>query len=164
MLRTANLPYGHGMEIIMTKISNPEQHQSSITAKGELRYRETARLLFLGIPWPFTHYELYDNDLVVIRGFLNIHEDDCYMYRISDVELTRSLLQRIVGLSTITCFTSDVTDRTIVMKNIKHGREIKDFLMNAAEQARIRRRTVNMQNVGFGADDIHDLDDLDALN
>ena len=147
----------------MSKIINPEQNTASLKAKGELMYKETARLILFAIPWPFRHYELYENDLVIIRGFLNIKEDDCYMYRISDVDLTRSLFQRIVGLSTVTCFTSDVTDKTIVMKNIKHGREIKDFIMQAAEQARLRRRTVNMQNIGFGQDDIHDLDDLDAM-
>ncbi len=85
------------------------------------------------------------------------------MYKISDVEIKRSILQRMVGLSTIVLFTSDVTDKTIVMKNIKHGREIKDFLLQASESAKLRRRTVNMQNIGFGADDIHDVDDFDNL-
>lgn len=146
----------------MARIMNPEQNTASLKAKGELIYKETGRLLFFAIPWPFRHYELYDNDLVIIRGLLNIHEDDCYMYRITDVDLSRSLIQRIFGLSTVTCFSSDVTDRTIVMKNIKHGREIKDFIMQASEQARLRRRTVNMQNIGFGTEDIHDMDAFDG--
>ncbi len=79
------------------------------------------------------------------------------MYRISDVELTRSFFQRLVGLSTITCFTSDVTGKTIVMKNVKHGHEIKDFIYQESERARIRRRTVNMQDISFGMGDV-DLD------
>ena len=73
-------------------------------------------------------------------------------------------MQRIFGLSTITCFTSDVTDKTIVMKNIKHGREIKDFLLHASEAARLRRKTVSMQNIGFDSDDIHGIDDMDDLH
>lgn len=72
-------------------------------------------------------------------------------------------MQRLAGLSTIVLYTSDVTDKTIVMKNIKHGKEIKDFLLQASEAARIRRRTVSMQNIGFGASDIHDVDDMDEL-
>ena len=70
----------------------------------------------------------------------------------------------MAGLSTIVLYTSDVTDRTIVMKNIKHGKEIKDFLLQASEAARLRRRTVSMQNIGFGAGDIHDVDDMDDLD
>ena len=85
------------------------------------------------------------------------------MYKISDVEITASLLQRMAGLSTIVLYTSDVTDRTIVMKNIKHGREIKDIILQASEAARIKRRTMNMQNIGFGASDIHDADEMDDM-
>ena len=145
----------------MTKIANPEQFEASQESKGELRYRERSRILFLGLPWTFTVYEIRENDFTIIRGFFTVRENDCYMYKISDVEITRTFMQRLVGLSTITLYTSDVTDRTIVMKNIKHGREIKDFLLQASENARIRRRTVSMQNIGFGADDIHDIDDMD---
>ncbi|MBQ7679465.1 MAG: PH domain-containing protein [Butyrivibrio sp.] len=145
----------------MAKQTNTDQQ--GLGGKGELRYKESAHLLFLGLPWPFRRYEFYDNDLVVISGFLNVNENDCYMYRISDVELKRSFLQRLVGLSTVTCYTSDVTDRTIVLKNIRHGRDIKDFVMQAAEASRMRRRSVNMQNIGFGADDIHDVDSSDMV-
>ena len=138
----------------MSKIANAAQNEASITAKGELQYKEYGRLLLFGIPWPFKRFDIYNNVLTIVSGFLNIKEDDCFMYRISDVELTRSLLQRMAGLSTITCFTSDVTDKTIVMKNIKHGREIKDFIYQESERARIRRRTVNMQDIGYNVNDV----------
>ena len=147
----------------MAKILNPEQYQESMSAKGEIRYQETQRLLFFGLPWTFTKYELRDNDLTIIKGFLTVRENDCYMYKISDVEITSTLMQRIGGMSTIILYTSDVTDRTIVMKNIKHGREIKDFILQASESARLRRRTVSMQNIGFGASDVHDIDEMDEI-
>lgn len=147
----------------MAKIANPQQYEESSRSKGELRYSERSRWLLFGLPWTFTKYEIRDNDFTIIKGFFTVRENDCYMYKISDVEITSTLLQRMAGLSTITLFTSDVTDKTIVMKNIRHGKEIKDFLLQASESARIRRRTVNMQNIGFGADDIHDADDMDEL-
>lgn len=144
----------------MSKISNPTQNEASLTAKGDLQYKEYGRLILFGIPWPFKRYEVYDNELTIVSGFLSIKEDDCFMYKITDVELSRSLFQRMAGLSTITLFTSDVTDKTIIMKNIKHGREIKDFINQESERARLRRRTVNMQNIGFNDDVDGDLDDL----
>ena len=142
-------------KLLMAKIANPTQNEASLTAKGTLQYKEYGRLLLFGIPWPFKRYEIYENEMTIISGFLSVKEDDCFMYKISDVELSRSLLQRMAGLSTITLFTSDVTDKTIVMKNIKHGREIKDFINQESERARLRRRTVNMQNIGFN-DDLED--------
>ena len=147
----------------MAKAANPEQYEKSREAKGELRYSERSRWLLFGLPWTFTKYEIRENDFTIIKGFFTVRENDCYMYKISDVEITRSLLQRMAGLSTIVLYTSDVTDKTIVMKNIKHGKEIKDFLLQASEAARIRRRTVSMQNIGFDAADIHDVDDMDEL-
>ncbi len=148
----------------MAKVANPDQYAQSTEAKGTLKYKERSRWLLFGLPWTFTQYEIRDNDFTIIKGFFTVRENDCYMYKISDVEITRSFLQRLAGLSTIVLYTSDVTDRTIVMKNIKHGKEIKDFLLQASESARLRRRTVSMQNIGFGAGDIHDVDDVDDLS
>ncbi|MBQ8029964.1 MAG: PH domain-containing protein [Butyrivibrio sp.] len=148
----------------MAKAANPEQYEKSREAKGELRYSERSRWLLFGLPWTFTKYEIRENDFTIIKGFFTVRENDCYMYKISDVEITGSLLQRMAGLSTIVLYTSDVTDRTIIMKNIRHGKEIKDFLLQASESARLRRRTVSMQNIGFGAGDIHDVDDVDDLS
>ncbi len=147
----------------MAKAANPEQYEESQQAKGELKYKERSRWLLFGLPWTFTRYEIRENDIAVITGFFNLRENDCFMYKVSDVEITRSLAQRMAGLSTIVLYTADVTDRTIVMKNIKHGKEIKDYILQASEKARLRRKTVNMQNIGFGADDIHDADGYDDL-
>ncbi len=147
----------------MAKIANPEQYEESKMSKGDLKYKERQRWLLFGLPWTFTRYEIRENDFTIIKGFFTVRENDCYMYRISDVEITSTLLQRMAGLSTIVLYTSDVTDRTIVMKNIKHGKEIKDFILQASETARLRRKTVSMQNIGFGADDVHDVDEMDSL-
>ncbi len=147
----------------MSRIANPEQFAASEEAKGDLKYSERKRWLLFGLPWTFTKYEIRENDFTIITGFFTMRENDCYMYKISDVEITSTLMQRMAGLSTIVLYTSDVTDRTIIMKNIKHGREIKDFILQASEAARIKRRTVSMQNIGFGASDIHDVDEMDDI-
>lgn len=131
-------------------MANMTQSTPPLTSKGNLVYKESTRLLFFGIPWPFTHFQIYENDLVEIKGLLNLTEDDCYLYKIADVEIRRTLMQRIFGLSTITCFVAaDATGDQIVMKNIKNGPAIKDFLLQQSEACRLRRRTVNTQNLSF---------------
>ena len=123
---------------------------SSGNFKGNLVYTETTRLTFLAIPWPFTHFKIYENDLVIIKGLLNLDEDDCYMYKISDVKYKRSFIQRLFGLGTIVCYVgSDATDDKIIMKNIRHGSEIKDFILAQSERNRLQRRTVNTQNLNY---------------
>ena len=81
----------------MTKIVNQEQFNQSMEAKGKMCYDEKKRLLFFGLPWTFTRYELRENVITILNGFFTVHENDCYMYKISDVEITSSLGQRIFG-------------------------------------------------------------------
>ncbi len=114
-------------------------------------FRERKRLLFLGLPWTFTVYHVREDMITIDRGFLNKSEDDCYMYKVTDVRLNTSLLERILKLGTVTCFTGDVTDSNLVFKHIRNAKAIKDYILQKADSERIRRRTVNMQNINFGA-------------
>ena len=111
-------------------------------------FKERKRLLFLGLPWTFTKYTVTPSFITVESGLLSTTEDDCYMYRVIDVRLNVSFLQRLFGIGTVICVTSDATNKTIVLKNIRRAKEIKDFIYRASEEAKMRRRTVNMQNIG----------------
>lgn len=126
------------------------------TFNDEVRFKERKRLLFFGLPWTFTVYTITDSVLTIDGGLLNTEENDCYMYKIQDVRLNQSLLEKIFGIATITCYTGDTTDTTITLLHIKNYKEIKAFLLKASEAARIKRRTLNVQDIG--ADDADLLD------
>jgi hypothetical protein len=96
--------------------------------------------------------------ITVDTGFFRKEENDCYMYKVVDVRLTQTLLERIVGLGSIVCFTGDTTDSTLNINHVKHSREIKDYILKASEEARLKRRTVNMLDIGTG--DQMDINDL----
>ena len=113
-------------------------------------FKERKRWLFLGLPWTFTIYTVKDDMITIDRGFLNKQQDDCYMYKVQDVELIRSIWERMVGLGTVRCFTGDTTDKELQIKHVRHAKEIKDFIFDASEKARIKRRTVNMLDIGNG--------------
>lgn len=114
--------------------------------------RERKRWLFFGLPFTFTTYTVKENVLTVNSGFLKRVESDCYLYKIQDVELVRSLFERIFGLGTVVCYTGDTTDPTLPLIHIKHSREVKDFILEASETARLKRRTVNTLDIGAGVD------------
>ncbi len=113
-------------------------------------FRERKRWLFLGLPWTFTVYHVREDMITIDKGFLNKSEDDCYMYKVTDVRLNTSLLERIFKLGTVTCFTGDVTDSNLVFKHIRNAKAVKDYILQKADSERIKRRTVNMQNINFG--------------
>ena len=122
------------------------------TAEDEVKYAERRRLLFFGLPWTFTKYAITADMITIDEGLLKVEENDCYMYKVQDVKLTATLVERMFGLGTITCYTGDVTDKELKLVHIKHAREIKNYLLKASEEARIKRRTLNMQDIGADAD------------
>ena len=79
------------------------------------------------------------------------------MYKIQDVRLKKSLLERIFGISTVICFTGDTTHPKLYIHNIKNSKETKDFILKYSEEARLKRRTLNTLNIGA-----HDAEDIEA--
>lgn len=93
------------------------------------------------------------------EGLLKTVENDCYMYKVQDVQHSASLLEKLAGLGTVTCYTGDTTHSTLVLSHIKNSKAIKDFILQKSEEARLKRRTVNMLDIG--STDISDMDDPD---
>ena len=118
------------------------------------QFIEKKRTAFLGLPIFFTTYTITDELLTIKEGLLKITENDCYLYKIQDVTLTRTLMERMFGLGTITCHTGDTTNPVIELKHIKNGSEIKDYILKTSDELRLKRRTINTVNIG--ADDIED--------
>ena len=123
-----------------------------------MSYMERKRWLLFGLPFTFTKYTVEDEKMVIDRGFFTTTEDDCYIYKILDVKLERSLLERMFKLGTVICYTGDVTDKVIKLTHIRHSQEVKDFIFEKSEEMRRKRRTLNTLSLTQGLDDIDDAD------
>lgn len=113
-----------------------------------MEFVERKRILFCGLPWTFTKYTVKDNLVTINAGFLRKTENDCYMYKIQDVTLTSTVMERLFGLGTVICYTGDSTNPELVLVHIRHAREIKDFILEASEIERRKRRTINTLDIG----------------
>ena len=121
-------------------------------------YVERKRLLFFGLPFTFTKYTLTDEKLIRNSGFFKTREDTCYLYKIIDTKLERTIIERMFGLGTVICYTGDVTDKVIKLIHIKHSKDIKEYLVDQSEEMRRKRRTLNTLSLTQGMSDIDDAD------
>ena len=122
-----------------------------------VEFNERKRWLFLGLPFTFTKYRIREDMITMDTGLLKTVENDCYMYKVQDVQHSATLWEKIFRLGTVTCFTGDTTHPQLVLEHIKNSRAVKDFILEQSEQARLKRRTVNMLDIGTG--EVQDLDD-----
>lgn len=123
----------------------------------ETVFVEKKRTKFLALPICFVTYLISEEKVTIRSGFLTTVEDDAYMYKIQDVRLTKSMLERVFGLGTITCYTGDTTHPELKFIHIKHARTIKEYLITASEEARRKRRTMHTLDIATG--DSTDLED-----
>ena len=112
-----------------------------------VEFVEKKRWLFLGLPFTFSKYVIKEDMITVDTGVFTKVENDCYMYKVIDVRLETTLMERILGIGTIHCFTGDVTDPDLKLQHIKNAKEIKDFILKQSEQERLKRKTLNMQHL-----------------
>ena len=149
----------------MTEEKNTIEEAREGMEAPELRYQdeipvftERKRILFFGLPWTFTKYMLKDEILTKQTGFFNTVINDCYMYKIVDVALEKSLLEKMLGLGTVVCYTSDSTDKVLKITHVKHAEQIKNFILEKSEKMRMKRRTLTTMSlnsdVNDGVDDI----------
>lgn len=124
-----------------------------------MEFQERKRWVFLGLPFTFTKYIVKEDMITIDTGFWKKVENDCYMYKVQDVQLSASLGERMARLGTITCFTGDTTHPQLVLSHIKNAKTVKDFILEMSEEARLKRRTVNMLDIGSG--EMEDIDELD---
>ncbi len=115
-----------------------------------MEYHERKRWLFLGLPFTFTRYHIREDRITINTGLFKTTEDDCFMYKVQDVKLSRTLAEKMVGVGTIICYTGDTTDPQLTLKHIKKSKEIKEYILQASEEARLKRRTLNMLDIGSG--------------
>ena len=115
---------------------------------------------FLGLPLSFTKYSLTKERLFIETGFLNSVENEVRLYRILDVQMTRTLGQKMFGLGSINVHSSDASQKDFTIKNIKKPMYVKELLSELVEKQRDEKRVVNRELMASSQDE-DEIDDID---
>lgn len=120
------------------------------------------RKRYFGLPLSFTRYALSEDRLFTSVGFLSIRDDEVLLYRVRDIDTSRSLWQRLFGVGTVTVMSSDKTMPTLVLKNIKDPLFVKELIHKQVEEVKIKRRVRVGEIMGNAIDDADgEFDDAD---
>lgn len=107
--------------------------------EGEFIWNDRKRNMF-GLPWTFTTYHLSEKKLLIKSGFLSTKEEEVRLYRIMDVTLKTTLMDRIFGIGTIHCCSADKSTPEFDVVRIKLPSEVKNKLSDLIEAERTARR------------------------
>ena len=95
---------------------------------------------YFGLPLSFTRYAMSEDRLFTSVGLLNLKDDEVLLYRVRDIDTSRSLWQRLFGVGTVTIMSSDKSMPNMVLKNIKNPVDVKERIHELVEYMMIRRR------------------------
>lgn len=107
----------------------------------------------VGMPWsdyqhfcllPFTRrvYYIYEGCLYENYGVYKRREKQCPMYLITDITVEVSLFQRLLSIGTLVIKARDETDRTIILKNIREPKRVRDMVQNLSEKQKTKKEII----------------------
>ena len=118
-----------------------------------------------GLPWTFTTYSFSPDRIFVRHGVLTLREDEVRLYRVKDISLSRTLIQRIFGLGSVRICSTDSTLKDFELKNVRHAEDVKEQLSDLVEAERERKRVSMREFLGHeGEHDYEDFDVVDTLD
>jgi membrane protein YdbS with pleckstrin-like domain len=91
-----------------------------------------------------SRWKLTSRRIETERGFLAKHIDTLELWRVRDVELRQSVVDRIFGVSTIFITAHDAGSPVLEVRGVPGDRAIYDRLMAAVMEARQQRGVVNL--------------------
>ncbi len=119
------------------------------------------RKRYFGMPLSFTRYAMSEDRLFISEGFLSIKDDEILLYRVRDIDTTRSLWQRLFGVGTVTVVSSDKTMPALALKNIKDPVHVKELIHRQVEEMKLKRRVRIGEIMNDSVDDDALDDDLE---
>lgn len=123
-----------------------------------VRYDQEAEIIWkdrkrwCGLPWTFTRYSLQKKQgqhakLVNVNGLLTTKTEEIQLFRVDDISVYQSLVDKIFGVGTITIYCNDASCNKLELRNVKNPFKVREIIGNAVaeERGRVGMRYSEMQ-------------------
>ncbi|WP_437735255.1 PH domain-containing protein [Sorangium sp. So ce1335] len=85
------------------------------------------------------HYKITDRTIDYEAGLFAKRVETLQLWRVHDIDLRQTFLERLLDIAEIRVFTRDASDPELVLRGLPASRELFEALKNAAELARQQR-------------------------
>lgn len=109
----------------------------------------------LGMPISFTRYSLSEDRLFISTGCWTITDNEIALYRVRDIQVSRTLMQRLFGVGTVTIISSDKSHPALELKNIKNPINVKELIYKQSEIVKAKRG-VRFGEITTDSDDLYE--------
>lgn len=89
-----------------------------------------------------TRYKLTNERFIVTHGFVSKRIEEIELYRVNDVSMKMSVIERIFGLGDVRLETTDATTPEPQIHDVQNPERVKDLIRQAARAERQRRRVL----------------------
>lgn len=101
-------------------------------------------LLIITIPWAIwvsiviatTRFTITTQRLRIVTGVFSRHTEEIELYRVRDTGISQTLLQRVVGLGTLSMQTTDASMPNVALANIRDAHGVRETLRRIVERVR----------------------------
>ncbi len=90
-------------------------------------------------------YQITPDRIEWNRGVFNRKVDNLDMFRVIDIKLHRSLLDRLLGIGKVTLMTQDKTDPVFEFEKVRRPRELYDYIKSASLVADRKHGVVHLE-------------------
>ena len=122
------------------------------TVQNNYIWEDRKRPIF-GLPLSFTKYKLTDEKILLEAGLFSITQEEVRLYRIMDVTVRCSFLQRIFKVGTIHCCSADKSTPEFDIKDVKNAIQVKDLISKKIEEERDRKKIASREFMDFEEDE-----------
>jgi uncharacterized membrane protein YdbT with pleckstrin-like domain len=91
------------------------------------------------IPWKFTKYTLTNKRIFVEQGILKYRCDEIKLFRICDISITRTVIERICSTGTVVVKSSDKSAPNMKIGSVFDSAKIRQAVTSLVDQDRVRR-------------------------
>ncbi len=136
------------LAIVLTVLYEKKRKESGKKRKENSIWEDRKRNFF-GMPWSFTKYALDGQRFYLEKGLLSTRYDEVRLYRMTDVVLVRTLLQKIFGIGTLKIDSSDKSMGNFHIVNIRDSEKVKELFSQKIEEQRRANRVYTRESIGY---------------